>query len=60
MIENEVLPTSCEISEPSPITPKNESRGNANDANNAILVPSLDLPLHMMNVLLTLVIRGVM
>jgi hypothetical protein len=39
MIENEVLPTSCENSEPSPITPlENEIQSNANDANNAILV----------------------
>jgi hypothetical protein len=33
VIENEVLPTSCENSEPSPITPpKNKSQGNAHDA----------------------------
>jgi len=32
VIENEVLQTSCENSEPSPITPaENESQGNAND-----------------------------
>jgi len=33
VIENEVLPTSCENLEPSPITPlENESQGNAHDA----------------------------
>jgi len=33
VIRNEVLPTSCENSEPSPITPpENESQGNAHDA----------------------------
>jgi hypothetical protein len=44
VIENEVLPSSCENSEPSPITSlENESQGNAHDAELIEGVSSLDV-----------------
>ena len=43
MTENEVLTASCESSEPSPITPDNEGKGNAHETKLTVGESSLDV-----------------